>query len=297
MPNQTFLRAVSIAERGQHTLHNGLSTQILLIAADNLDFATGRCRGKYRVEAIDVDQSLRSKQVPEVVLHVVQGSVMTLLVGEPRAPFVRRKPYTAILQLFAFGGKAQDVGYKHLRNAPLVLKHVVCPIGPRHLRPHGSLGLADDHGNAVDEEHQIETLSSVAALPGKLPLIGHHAMVLGRILAEEADVDVIAVFAERLRILLEEQPAESVIGLNQLILRVSAHDGRSQLVDDLCSLVGRNPVQSDQCILQPRLYQYGVRRAGNVVACHILPAALGSLGQQHFFNRILFVEYHGFVVL
>ena len=152
-------------------------------------------------------------------------------------------------------------------------------------------------GNAVDEEHQIETLPSVAARPGKLPLIGYHAMVLGRVLAEETDVDVIAVFAERLGILLEEQPAESVIGLNQLILRVSAHDGRSQLVDDLCSLVGRDSVQPDQCILQPRLYQYGVCRAGNIVARHILPAALSSLGQQHFFNRILFVEYHGFVVL
>ncbi len=78
---------------------------------------------------------------------------------------------------------------------------------PRYLRPQVSFGLSDDHGNAVDEEYQIKTLSSVEARSGKFPLIGLHVMIISQILDEEEYVDIITVLAKKIEILFEEQPA------------------------------------------------------------------------------------------
>ena len=128
----------------------------------------------------------------------------TLLVREPRSPFVNRTSYTCILQFLSLAGKAKDVRYEHLRDALLIMHDISSTISPCHLWTNRGLSLANNHRNAIDDEHQIKALASLLAQSGVLPLIGNDTAVLILLaililsVAEETDVDVIAIRSNRI---------------------------------------------------------------------------------------------------
>ena len=72
MPYQALLWALAISIGVQYTLHDGLSTQILLITTYNLNLLSARSTSEHRVEAINVQQTLRINKLQVVVLHLHQ---------------------------------------------------------------------------------------------------------------------------------------------------------------------------------------------------------------------------------
>lgn len=95
--------------------------------------------------------------------------------------------------------QSKDVRYEHLRDALLIMHDISSTISPCHLWTNRGLSLANNHRNAIDDEHQIKALASLLAQSGVLPLIGNDTAVLILLaililsVAEETDVDVIAI--------------------------------------------------------------------------------------------------------
>ena len=69
-------------------------------------------------------------------------------------------------------------------------------VGPGYVGTDGSLGFAYHHCNTVDDIDKVDALAPLMAGARELPLIGDHATVFRHIIAEKADVDIVAVGTE-----------------------------------------------------------------------------------------------------
>ena len=101
---------------------------------------------------------------------------------------------------------------------------------------------------------------------------------------------MVAVFAERVGVLLEQQIAEALICSDEVV-RLNTDYGGAQFVDDLTGLLlGQPRIQTQQRIPEPRINQHGIHRTRNLIGWNILPAILRGSVDEHFLD-IGFVEH------
>ena len=78
----------------------------------------------------------------------------------------------------------------------------------------------------------------------EFPLICYNTLVLGRLIAEETDVDVLAILTKGVGVLLKQQPAEAVVGVDQLFLVVADAASGTEAIYNLSCLVFGDRIQS-----------------------------------------------------
>ena len=196
----------------------------------------------------------------------------------------------AIAEAFAFGCKVEDIGHEHLRDRLLIVENVAGTVHPADGGPNRGLHFTDRHGETVDQQDDIQPLSTGSL--GIYPLVGHHkAVVLRAIVIEKANADRPPVLVERKAVFLKNQLFKALI-LRHQIMRAHCGDQRTQLINDRIGMVrvlGDAGVQADQRIPQVSLHHNFGLRPGQFSRGDILPAILLESMNHHIFY-VLFTK-------
>ena len=101
MPDESFAGALTCTIGRQNALHDGLTSQILLVTGHNLNLAAIRRACKDRVEAININKPFGLDKESIVVCDSIEVTLFTGFISISRAPFVHRSAHTGILNLAA----------------------------------------------------------------------------------------------------------------------------------------------------------------------------------------------------
>ena len=155
----------------------------------------------------------------------------------------------------------------------VVVVHLDRAVEPRHGRPRGRLGLADDQRDAVDEQNQVEPPHLRA---GRKHELGDDqaAVIPARLEIHQPDGSMLAVGAERHRALPAQPGGELLVGAHQAVGVDREQDG-AQPVEHLVGAVGPGRdlrVEADQRVPQMRLDQHVARGARQLRSRQEAPA-------------------------
>ena len=214
MPDQTLLDLVL-----QHTLNNQICTFVLLISADNLNFAVSLIRGVQGKEAEDIHNLCRCDHVRNADPHIFQGAFILMVGCMPGAPHGAGHIDRAITIALTLRGKVKDAGNKHLRNHPLIVCNVIGSVQPSDGTAHRCFQFANGNRNAVDQQNDVEATATIYARED--PLIGYHTFILiqGAICLSSKDVYgyMLTILTKGERVLFENQLLKDLILCNQIV--------------------------------------------------------------------------------
>ena len=228
----------------QHPVDDQVGCLELLEPGDDLDLAVLLVGGVDREEAQEVQHRRRLEDAFDSLLHCskpdLRRSVRVGLLLAPRPPKFNRHADGAVAEVLALGGEGEHVGHEELRHVLLVVVvDLSGAVDPRVRRAHRRLGLAHHQGEPVAPQHQIEPLLDPALLVGDLggdhPLV--RRVVLRVVEVDQPDRGVLAVRAERHRLLPGQPGHELLVGDHRMRARAGGNQDRPQVVDNLVSLV------------------------------------------------------------
>ena len=79
------------------------------------------------------------------------------------------------------------------------MNNIGSTVSPSDLRAHRRLGFANYHRDTIDDIDEVQSFSSFFARAWELPLVCYYAVVLTGFVAKEADIDIVAILAIRIR--------------------------------------------------------------------------------------------------
>ena len=166
-------------------------------------------------------------------MHRRQAAVGLVIGGVPRSPFGNGHSDCAVTIALALCGKVEDIRRKHLWNALFVIADVLCSVQPSDSGPNRGFHLTNRHGDAIDQQDDVQFFSAVRFCFGKAPVVCDHIVIQIRfsinLSAEKVDGDLSAVLAEGIGILLKHLLLEQLV-LRDEILRVGGRDDAVQIV-------------------------------------------------------------------
>ena len=276
VPDQTLL---DLAE--QHPLDDQVGRLELLEPGDDLDLAVLLVGGVDREEPQELQHCRRLEDALDRLLDGDQADLRrSVVVGRllaPRTPQLDRHADRAVAEVLALGGEREHVGHEELRHALLVVVvDLRSTVDPRVRRPNRRLRLTHHQREAVAPQHQVEALLDPSLLEGDL---GRDHPLVRRVIVEVIEVDqpdgrVLAVRAERHRLLPGQPRHELLVRHDRMRAGAGGDQDRAEVVDDLVGLVrvGRDlRVQPDQRSLDRRL-RASPRRSAAEARC---PARTG----------------------
>ena len=271
MPNEPFLES-AFAD----ALDDLVGAVVLLVAADDLDAAlllVGGVEGKVLQQ---VEQAPGLEEVGELLADFAEAEFLHEVIGlalePPGRPELERAAHRAIIEFLPLGGEGEQVRHEELGDAVLVdVVNLVGAIEPTHGGADGRLGLADDDGNAVDEQDDVRDLG-FQRLDGIL--VGDdEAVVVEGVEINQAHRHVAIVLAEGHGLVAAEPGVEFLVGPDEAGL-VGGDETGAELVDDLVGeggIGGDLGIDPDQGLAQFALQQDLVGRPVQGFGGTILP--------------------------
>ena len=282
VPDQTLLRITDL-----YAVDDQVRALILLIAAHDFDLAVVLIGGEERKVPEQIEDNLVTEHAGKAALYLEEIALFMGNTGIPRPPERHRRTDGAIAIALAVRGEVEDIGHKHLRDGFLIFQDVLRAVHPADGGAHRGLHLANGDREAVDQQHDVQTL---AAMRLRIyPLVGDDKLIVVRVIViEEPDADGTAILVKREGVFLENELLEPLI-LRDQIVRLHRGDQRAQPVDHgirILRLFGDARIETDQRGLHHGFHHDLGFLAGKGIRGDVCPAVCLSGGNHHVFNLL-----------